>query len=292
MQMPTRTIEIPSIVLERIESTHPSPALFAADETDEWPPGVLLSLVERSLLRETARSKAITCPGCEWQCHKNVVVRKPSERAQKWAFITCNEEPDLGRISVLPESLTQYAATLPSIAAFIAGALQLGSPRPSSSGSSYLLGQVKGRRGPRPVSVTVFDSRLFLVVGQQQELLIRVLRWSASGLSINLEHVQRLANRKEHAHAVTNTSYQPDRTRQKARSRQKRKRDAEIFREAKRLRAASGGSWTLIASEIAATALAGSGQEKRLTAGTVRRIITDMHKLEREFSHSKRKSRK
>lgn len=291
-QMAIQTTDILSILVERIEAAYPAPALFAADETDEWPAGVLPNLLECGLLRQAGRAEAVTCPGCEWQCHKTVVVRSAQARSGIRAFITCDAEPALGRISVPRPSLTQYATTLRAIGAFITAIMRFDMLRPSLSGASFLLGEVKGRHGPRRVSIILDNGHLLLAIGQQHEPLIRLLQWFESGLAFDSRHIQRLANRKEPAQIALSAAYQPDRTLQKARSRRRRGRDEAIFREAKKRHADTGGSWLTIATAIAATDLAKDGQGRRLRPATVRRIIAEMQNREREFSRSKSKPRK
>jgi hypothetical protein len=129
-----------------------------------------------------------------------------------------------------------------------------------------------------------------LQVGQQQESVVRVLRWVGAGLSIDMAHFQRLANRKEPVQR-SRMAYPPNRVRQQQRSRQTQARNKAIFREAKKRRADTGESWTGIATAIAATDLARAGQRGRVNSATVRRIITAMLSCERENIRPNREGR-
>lgn len=48
--MAIKARDMPRILIERLEATHPAPALFDADDTDHWPPGVLLYLLDSKLI--------------------------------------------------------------------------------------------------------------------------------------------------------------------------------------------------------------------------------------------------
>src|SRR5262245_30838520 len=149
--MAVKVADISAILVERIEASHPAPALFSAAETDEWPTGVLQHLLTCGVVQLAARARTLLCPGCEWECHKPVVIRTMTAGPRTLAFIACDEEPDHGRISVPLQSLNQYSATLARLSGFIAGLMERGrKPLQSSpSSASFLLGSIKGRYGFR-----------------------------------------------------------------------------------------------------------------------------------------------
>ena len=68
-----------------------------------------------------------------------------------------------------------------------------------------------------------------LQVGRQFDSVIRILRWAGAGLSIDMSHIRRLANRKESAQRVRR-AYPADRTQQQTRSRETQTRNQAIFR--------------------------------------------------------------
>ena len=129
-----------------------------------------------------------------------------------------------------------------------------------------------------------------LQVGRQFDSVIRVLRWAGPGLSIDMSHIRRLANRKGSVQRLRRVC-PADRTQQQTRSRETQARNHAIFTEAKKQHSARGASWTAIADAIAATDLAKAGQRRRVSAGTVRRIIAEMRRCERENFRSKHKER-
>jgi hypothetical protein len=281
-----RPSNLPAVLIERIEFAYPEPALFSATETDEWPPGNLERLVSLGIPRPTHRASALYCPGCDWHCHKPVVVRKT--KTVPLAFVSCNEEPDHGQIPIPLQSLAQYTATLASIASFISELMALGPPRSSGGGGLLLLGTIKERHGPRDVSLGLHEGRLVLRVGRQRENAIRILHWIDNRAFLDVAHIRRLARRKDGGQA-SGAHYLPDRSRQRARTRQTQARNKAIFREAKKRRATTSESWTAIATALAATDLARAGDRRAVSADRLRRIITEMLRRERENSRSKHK---
>jgi hypothetical protein len=132
--------------------------------------------------------------------------------------------------------------------------------------------------------------QLLLRVGRQHDRVVRVLRWTDRGLSVDKSHIRRLVNRKESQHM--RAARLPEVGRQEQRSRETQARDEAIFRDAKGRHAAGGGSWTAIANAIAVTDLSKIGLRRRIGAPTVRRIIAKMLRREGEKFRSNRKERK
>ena len=278
--------QIPAILVERIESYHPSPAFFYGDEVDDWPPGALAHLLHAGILAISGtRVEDVVCPGCEWSCQKELVVR--SRGSQLQAYVVCDEEPNLGRIAI--ESFVPYQTTLRALALFVGARLAATTPRPSRTGSLFGLGTLKGRYGPREVALVLHDGRLTLRVGGHEAAVVELLHWEGDTLTIDKGHVRRLAARKGlRDDRSSQRAYLPDRSRQRQRSRRIEERNRRILREAKRLRQAGAGSWTAISNRIA-TSLAQDAQGRRITAATIRRIISASLAAERENSRSRRK---
>jgi hypothetical protein len=287
--MAVKLTDIPALLVERIESAYPAPALFSAVETDDWPEGTLSHLQACGILRYAQRAEVVVCPGCSWQCHKLVVVRSTGTSTGRQAFIVCDEDPDHGRQPVTARSLDQYGATIDGLSAYLAGVVGRKPLASSRHGTSFLLGTVKGRHGSRDVSICLIEGRLFLWVGQHHESLVDTLSWTGDRLLVDMAFVRRLAHRKEPPLRLK-AARESDRTRQRARAREKQTRNEAIFREATSRRSAKAGSWSAIASAIAATELAETDRGARLSAATVRRIITEARRRERENFRSDRKT--
>lgn len=285
MAMAIKPRNVPSILIERIEAAHPAPAYFSADDTVDWPIAVLPTLLKQGVVAGADRARAITCPGCSCQCNKRVVVRKAGGDTSR-AFIVCDEEPDLGRIAVPLTSLATYVTSLGALGRFAAGALRIGPPKVSSHLAAYALGNVKGRYGVRPVIIAIEDGQAMLVVGEEREHMAKLLKWIDVDLALDDKLVRRLADRKMES-ATERRHKAPDRFVQSARKTATRQRDTAIFREAKKLHAQGGETWTNIAEQIAKTELA-----CRLSAERIRRIIHERRGDERKNSRSNSRSRK
>ena len=272
--MAIKARDVPTILVERIEAAHPAAALFGADEIDDWPGEVLSALLRQGIVLETDRAEVATCPGCEWQCHKRVIVRKAGDTSR--AFIMCDEEPDNGRVSVSLSSLASFASDLRALGRFAASALGIGPPKVSRNLAAFALGAVRGRHGVRTVIIAIEDGRAVLSVGEQQESLARALVWGDSGLVLDAKLVHRLAARKGGT-TTEQRQHAPNRSRQAARKSDTSKRDLAIFREAMKRHIRGGVTWSHVAAEIAKIELAGGLSPER-----VRRIISELHSSERK----------
>lgn len=264
--------DVPRSVVERIAVAHPRPAYFGFSETCDWPDGVLDTLLRAGLLAEAEQARSIVCPGCERQCGKVPVVRRDFS-GQRRVYISCDEEPGLGRIGVPVTFLDRYQSSLKALSNCIGQLLGLGAARVLRSGNLYELGEVKGRLGVRVVSVAISEAQVLVTVGEQREELLQILSYSNSGLAVNRGAINRLASRKVAAGRGTRT---PDRSQQKARRRKTESRDVEIFRKAKMLRN-QGLTWSGAARDIAGTNIA-----PNLSFERVRKIISDRSGLERK----------
>jgi len=265
--------DIPGVLVERLEASHPAPATFDADETDEWPDGIAHALLKSGLLQEARRATTLVCDGCNWRCDKPVVVRKLATSDRTRAFIHCDEEPDLGRIQVSMERLRSYRLVQRMLERFIRKAIAtLGSAAPSSSVSPHL-GSIKGRYGVRPIAIFIKDDKLTLSVGQHGKPLTELLFWSDGKVALDLAALRRLANRKRTT-AKSTDRYSPNRKKQMARTRRKASRNQKIVREAKRLHDL-GHSWSAAARKIAKVEFVAK-ECKPISASRVRRIIYEM----------------
>lgn len=260
------------IVLDRVAMEHPSPAYIAGSEIAEWPAGAASMLVKLGLLIETTRATSATCAGCELGCHKPVLVRSPRRSDPPIAYILCDEELDLGRISVRLEHLCRFRASLSTAALFISSVLKLAKPTRSCSTDRPAAGMLRGRYGFRELTLTVTDRRVVMLVGSQSADLAGLHSWTEAGPVIDSAQVRRLTNRKirramrpEIEGRSGDSLAQRDKTAQ---------RDREIMRHAKRLQK-QGLNATKISEHIAQLSFITSGEDglRPIVAATVRRIM-------------------
>jgi hypothetical protein len=279
--MALKTSEIPLLIVERVEASHPAPALFTQYEIDDWPDGVLKALIRCGVLVPAERAETRLCPGCELQCVKPVVVRAVPKLAERRAFILCDEDPALGRIRVNLTGLSQFKTSLALLSRFLATNQKWSTPRSSANGAVFALGQAKGRFGSRQLSIQLDGERLCLKVGDQLCHLATVLRWADDALAVDQAHIMRLLNRKGvTAHGVSH--HIADRTAQTAKRKSTASRDREIYKLATKLKRTPGVNTTMAAEQIAKRLIANSPTGSRLSPNRIRRIITEQAKLERE----------
>ena len=276
--MAIRRNDVPRIIIERTAMAHPRPAYFGASEICDWPEGVLSELLRAGLLVEADQARTILCPGCEWQCNKAPTVRRDAAGRRR-AYISCDEQPEHGRIRIAPDSLTQYRSNDRTLSNCVAYLLGYQDARPMGSGNAYKLGVVKGRHGERVVGLLFAETEIAVTVGKHSEPLLAVLTLSRSGLVVDGAAVKRLANRKE---STSTSKVVSDRTRQQARKRATTTRDRRLLNRAKQL-VQSGLNWSEAAEQIRGTDLAGA-----LSGRRIRRIITEQRSIERKKKRSKR----
>ena len=261
------------VVLDRVAMEHPSPAYIAGYESAEWPAGAASMLVKLGLLIETTRATSATCPGCELGCHKPVLVRSRRRPDPPIAYILCDEEPDLGRISVRLEHLRRFQASLSTAASYIRSALGIEGSTRRGPTDRPAAGMLRGRYGPRELTLTVADGRVAMLVGSQSADLAGLHSWTQAGPVIDRAQVQRLTNRKIRRALPRETEGRSgDSLAQRDKTAQ---RDREIIRHAKLLQK-QGLSATKISKQIAQLSFITSGDEglRPISAATVRRIMT------------------
>jgi hypothetical protein len=147
-----------------------------------------------------------------------------------------------------------------------------------ASGAAFLLGTFNGRHGVREVCLALDGGRLMLRVGQHIIPLIEALSWENGCFAIDKKRMRQLAGRK----ISERGSARSDRTRQQTRSRATASRNHAIFLEAKKRRGSNGESWSDVSKLIARMELTKSSSGRRLSAASVRRIISHQLRAEQE----------
>jgi hypothetical protein len=278
--MAIRAADIPRVVVERIAATHPHPAHFGFAEVCDWPDGALHALMRAGVLIEAGQAESIVCPGCEWQCHKTPTIRRDAA-GRRQAYVSCDEEPSLGRIRLPLRSLIQHKATFRMLSECLAVLLGSETARSTASSSAYELGRIKGRYGNRTIGLVVSDAQIEITVGDQRESVLDFLAMASTGLIVDRDFIKRLADRKARTERIERV---PDRSRQQARKRKRQIRDAAIYKEAKRLKPAKN-DWSAVARSIEGMTLA-----EGLSAGRIRKIIGERRSAERKKSRADRKN--
>ena len=170
--------------------------------------------------------------------------------------------------------------------------MKLGPPRSSAAGASISFGDHQGPAWASQISVGLDAGRLMLQVGRQQESVVRILRW-IDDRAVR-RHGPYSASRQPQGAGTAVGGTIPAGPQQAAGAGRARRRleTKQSCERRKKRRADTGESWTTIATAIAATDFPKTGDRRAVSAATVRRIITEMLRRERENSRSKRKERR
>ncbi len=264
--------DIPDVLVERIGAAYPASAVFDAEDISAWPATIFQNLQRQGFLQSYRRARSLICPGCEWSCHKPVVVRSKTTTLPKRAFIVCDEAPDFGRIALELDDLRQFQTSITKLADVVGMAAGVKTRNSRTPASTVHVGTIKGRYGPRTVALRIDAGCVVLSIGDHSVALTDHLKIVDLRLQIDPKIVGRLANRKQANHQFS-SSHVPDRTQQKKRKIDTAKEDGRIFRRAQQLRKSHGASWTEVAVQISKTPFAVRSSGKRLSADRIRKII-------------------
>lgn len=148
-------------VLDRLGSAEAAEAFFGADETADWPPGVLDVFLTHGLLRRAQPAQVIECRGCEENCFMPVHVFPAEGGRPARALIACDKRDDVGRVEVDFRRLKQWQATGGMIATVLARLLEFSEPAPADGGQWHI-GVLKGKKHKSPVALLAGGLKLSL----------------------------------------------------------------------------------------------------------------------------------
>jgi hypothetical protein len=280
--MKRSSVNLVEILVERIESMHPAPAVFSWAEMTEWPTVLREALVSAGIIAKAERADVALCLGCDMQCTKPVTIRVSPTDGSVRAFITCDEEPDLGRIRVQRHQLQQYSASLRSIGRFISQELDLTEGGISTNGMAMTLGEASGRNGGRRLLLRHDAGRLWFAVGEERVALAALLRVAGKKLTVDSALVKRMLNRKQSPDDIGH-GHVSDRGKQAARRKATAARDQKIYQLAMKLKRSGALPVTEVAAHITKMKIAVTTGGKRLSTDRVRRIVAEQALRERKI---------
>lgn len=271
--MPDKTLQIIRLLADRIVNAFPRHAVLGADDLADFSVKTTEWLLQSGLLRKNGRLKAVICDGCEWQCSKPIQVQTETRTKERWAFIDCDEEPDLGRIPISSERLIRYEASLEQMAHWLSRELGSINLLQRIAPDSFLVGDLKGRHGKRQIRLVLGRRQIELFVGDHSANLVEFVRADENTLLVHHSQLRRYANRKRTKRRELN-QYPQNRDRQRTKRQKRISEDKALIVEAKRLRHQTGASWSEIARQLAVFDLAVRSTGKRLSAERIRRILS------------------
>lgn len=116
-------------------------ALLIPAQNLETKPADLLWLKELGLLVNAPLADEVICPGCAEACPMPV---RTASSAPSQFFVTCDKDPEIGRVPIRNDLLTQWRIHISGLARLICRYLKLDSPREETG--RWRLGLVKGRK--------------------------------------------------------------------------------------------------------------------------------------------------
>ncbi len=130
-------------------------SLFDHSEVSRWPKGALDDLLKSQLVRPAQTGLTAPCPHCDDHHVETVTVVAPSDDADRPRYFICC--PESLKVEVSEEMCRGWAVDLDGLAAALASALAVSTPKPVLPGRFWRLGRMQLRETTREA---VFAVRL------------------------------------------------------------------------------------------------------------------------------------
>lgn len=128
-------------------------SLFDHSEVSRWPKGALDDLLKSHLVRPAQTGLTAPCPHCDDHHVEMVTVVAPSDDADRPRYFICC--PESLKVEVSEEMCRGWAVDLDGLAAALASALAVSTPKPVLPGRFWRLGRMKWRETTREVDFAV-----------------------------------------------------------------------------------------------------------------------------------------
>lgn len=128
-------------------------SLFDHSEVSRWPKGALDDLLKSHLVRPAQTGLTAPCPHCDDHHVEPVTVVAPSDDADRPRYFMCC--PESLKVEVSEEMCRGWAVDLDGLAAALASALAVSTPKPVLPGRFWRLGRMQLRETTREVAFAV-----------------------------------------------------------------------------------------------------------------------------------------
>lgn len=128
-------------------------SLFDHSEVSRWPKGALDDLLKSHLVRPAQTGLTAPCPHCDDHHVETVTVVAPSDDADRPRYFICC--PESLKVEVSEEMCRGWAVDLDGLAAALASALAVSTPKPVLPGRFWRLGRMQLRETTREVAFAV-----------------------------------------------------------------------------------------------------------------------------------------
>ncbi|MGE4348685.1 MAG: hypothetical protein AB7D28_02835 [Candidatus Berkiella sp.] len=180
-------------ILTRLSTVGNSISL-SFDEVEQWPSGLLNTLVQAGLLVKDVQAQSLQCTGCEYGCFMPVVFAEDTLRA----FIVCDhseQQDHMGRIAVNLSRLSQWQLNTKQVATVLAKLLKVeAKPLYQAKTGSYALGMLKSPKGR--CAAVLASTPLSVVINQHSVLISDLLYIEANRLVIDSQKIDTVLHAK------------------------------------------------------------------------------------------------
>lgn len=128
-------------------------SLFDHSEVSRWPKGALDDLLQSHLVRPAQTGLTAPCPHCDDHHVETVTVVAPSDDADRPRYFICC--PESLKVEVSEEMCRGWAVDLDGLAAALASALAVSTPKPVLPGRFWRLGRMQLRETTREAAFAV-----------------------------------------------------------------------------------------------------------------------------------------
>lgn len=128
-------------------------SLFDHSEVSRWPKGALDDLLKSHLVRPAQTGLTAPCPHCDDHHVETVTVVEPSDDADRPRYFICC--PESLKVEVSEEMCRGWSVDLDGLAAALASALAVSTPKPVLPGRFWRLGRMQLRETTREVAFAV-----------------------------------------------------------------------------------------------------------------------------------------
>ncbi len=180
-------------VLERIGAKRGTAVVISDHELTQWPNAVVSAMKSQRLLTKARPASSAVCAGCERECVMPVHVLTNSATAPS-AFVVCDKRFDINRVTVPVSQLEQWQTSGDSVAALLAGLLEV--HRTDTSGadaSRWEIGLLKGAKHSSHI-VLVADGKLVLSLAGHSVPVTDVLSLNGDAFQLDRRTLNRLVD--------------------------------------------------------------------------------------------------
>jgi hypothetical protein len=128
-------------------------SLFDHSEVSRWPKGALDDLLKSHLVRPAQTGLTAPCPHCDDHHIETVTVVEPADDADRPRYFICC--PESLKVEVSEEMCRGWAVDLDGLAAALASALAVSTPKPVLPGRFWRLGRMQLRDTTREAAFAV-----------------------------------------------------------------------------------------------------------------------------------------